>query len=481
MTHALIVLTRVFGVVVLLISSTLISAAQNPVPFLSQPLIPDAIAPAGPPAFTITLIVNGTGFVRGATVNWNGSPRLTHFVNSSRLMAYIASSDIAVPTTAWITVVNPGPVGGTSNTLFLPVNRPTSQLSFLRRDYYVGVMPAYPTAVDVNGDGILDLAVPTNNDGEGQVLFLLGNGDGTFRYGDSYQVGWGTGKPLFADFNRDGILDFTVAVHSPSAMAVLLGRGDGTFGSPVNYATGPAPTYDITADFRGDGKLDLATVNQAGANTMSTLLGNRDGTFQTHVDYPVGSTPTVIAAGDFNRDGKLDVAVSNWGSNTVSILLGNGDGTFRPKVDYAAGSCPGGVAVADFNGDGKLDLVVANQCESSVSVLLGNGDGTFRPQVKYPTAGGAVRLDVADFNDDGKLDLVVATYANTADVLLGNGDGTFQAPISFPVASNPFDVSAYDFNRDGRADIVTSSYGENSISVLVQQPTAGSSIRAHGK
>ena len=308
--------------------------AQNPVPFLSQPLIPDAIAPA-PPGLTFTLTVNGTGFVQGATVNWNGRPRPTNFVNRSRLVALIPSSDIAAPTTAWISVVNPAPGGGTSNTLFLPVNRPTSRLSFQRRDYHVGIMPAFPTAADTNGDGILDLAVPTNTYGE--VLFWLGNGDGTFRSGHSYPVGWGTVKPLFADFNRDGILDFAIAVHSPSAVAMLLGRGDGTFELPVYYPTGPAPTWDITGDFNGDGKLDLATVNQ-GSNTMSVLLGNGDGSFQPHVEYPVGATPTVLAAGDFNGDGKLDVAVSNCGSNTVSILLGNGDGTFRPRVDYAAGS-----------------------------------------------------------------------------------------------------------------------------------------------
>jgi hypothetical protein len=47
--------------------------AVNPVPLISQPLVPDAIAPGGR-GFTLT--VNGTGFVSGSVVNWNGSARV---------------------------------------------------------------------------------------------------------------------------------------------------------------------------------------------------------------------------------------------------------------------------------------------------------------------------------------------------------------------------------------------------------------------
>jgi len=55
--------------------------AANPVPIINQPLVPGSAAPGGP-AFTLT--VNGTGFVSGSTVNWNGSPRTTTFVSGSQ-------------------------------------------------------------------------------------------------------------------------------------------------------------------------------------------------------------------------------------------------------------------------------------------------------------------------------------------------------------------------------------------------------------
>jgi hypothetical protein len=80
--------------------------AQNPVPLLSQPLVPEAAAPGGT-GFTLT--VNGTGFVSGSVVHWNGGARSTHFVNGGRLTANIPGTDIAEAGTAAVTVTNPEP------------------------------------------------------------------------------------------------------------------------------------------------------------------------------------------------------------------------------------------------------------------------------------------------------------------------------------------------------------------------------------
>src|SRR5947207_2148333 len=82
----------------------------NPVPLINQPLVPDATAPGGA-GFTLTM--NGTGFVSGSVVNWNGDARATTFVSSSQLTASILAPDIAGPSTASVTVVNPSPARGT--------------------------------------------------------------------------------------------------------------------------------------------------------------------------------------------------------------------------------------------------------------------------------------------------------------------------------------------------------------------------------
>src|SRR4029077_18409937 len=54
-----------------------------------------------------TLTVTGTGFMSGARVQWNGSNRITTFVDTQHLTAIILAGDIASAGQASITVANP--------------------------------------------------------------------------------------------------------------------------------------------------------------------------------------------------------------------------------------------------------------------------------------------------------------------------------------------------------------------------------------
>jgi hypothetical protein len=58
--------------------------------------------------------VNGSGFVNGSVIRWNGASRTTNFLGSWLLQATIPASDLSAAGTAQITVFSPGPGGGTS-------------------------------------------------------------------------------------------------------------------------------------------------------------------------------------------------------------------------------------------------------------------------------------------------------------------------------------------------------------------------------
>jgi len=90
---------------------------NNPVPTLVS-MSPTTRQAAGG---TFTLTVNGTGFVPGSIVRWNGNNRTTTFVSGTQLTASIPAGDTAFVGNSTVTVFNPAPAGGTTGGLTFSV------------------------------------------------------------------------------------------------------------------------------------------------------------------------------------------------------------------------------------------------------------------------------------------------------------------------------------------------------------------------
>lgn len=463
------------------------TAPGNPVPFLNQPLVPTAVSPG---ASGFTLSVSGTGFVSGATIDFNRAPLATTFVDGKHLTAQVPASDVADAGTATITAVNPGPGGGASNVVYFPIAAPEATVNFanatnspLQVSEPFGIV-----AADFNEDGKPDLAVSANV----RMYIYLGNGDGTFTptaaspvsvpsppYDDfaSPYVG-----PIAAgDFNHSGHLGLAVGEFQNEAAVILLGSGDGSFTpSSAAFANGfgmPSTAIDA-ADFNADGNLDLAIANEiSGGSPVDLGYGN--GAFNQVGGLYTGGFTNGAAVGDFNADGKLDVAVASGGTaalvgSGVTVSLGNGDGAFTlaSGSPIAVGQSLSAIVTADFNGDGKLDLAATDSVGNAVIILLGNGDGTFGAPTTIPVGNGPDAIVAGDFNNDGKLDLAIANYGDgTITLLLGNGDGTFTQAAGSPyaVGKGPYQIAAADFNGDGKLDLATANLTDYTVSILLQQ------------
>ena len=114
-----------------------------------SPPVLSAISPttalAGTAAFTLS--VNGSNFVSGAVVNFNGAPQPTTFVSSTSLTAAISASSVAAAGSFPVTVTNPAPNSGTSAASTFTVNNPLPVLNSISPTSVAVGSPAFTLSV----------------------------------------------------------------------------------------------------------------------------------------------------------------------------------------------------------------------------------------------------------------------------------------------------------------------------------------------
>jgi hypothetical protein len=107
--------------IVIVTSSNLVTpegTAKNPNPAPAS-LSPSSITHGG---WNFLLTVNGTDFVPGASVTWNGNALTTAYISPEQLNVYVPYTDIASAGTASIVVSNPTPRGGKAAALTFTID-----------------------------------------------------------------------------------------------------------------------------------------------------------------------------------------------------------------------------------------------------------------------------------------------------------------------------------------------------------------------
>jgi hypothetical protein len=92
---------------------------------------------------------------------------------------------------------------------------------------------------------------------------LLNSGDrNVFAKPKRYQTSVSQTRSLVAvDINGDGKLDIAAAGFNGDAVSLLFGNGKGGFGKLTTIETGNAPVSIAAGDFNGDGAMDLTTAD----------------------------------------------------------------------------------------------------------------------------------------------------------------------------------------------------------------------------
>jgi hypothetical protein len=356
--------------------------------------------------------------------------------------AGVASADFNNDGIPDVVAINPG-----ANTLGVLLGRDTTN-NVGHGTYYNPIVTQLgfsPTAVvvgDFNHDGNMDIAALDAQ--HGTVYSFLGDGTGHFTLKQVLAAGNAPTGLTVADVSGpsgvpDGILDLLVG-NAQGDLLVLIGLGDGTFRELLPSDLGQAVRF-VTHDFTGTGSQDAFVASQAQNVTSIQLFQPGSSTLVVQPGSIQDQNNGLLAPGrvylqDLNGDGVLDRVVVNSGANSVVVYLSQSNGTFKQEI-FPVGTNPMAAAFFDFNNDGVLDLAVANQGSNDVSILFGQGSGDNWMAVNGPRlkAGlGPIDVAVKDLvggptgGPDGIPDLVVTDgQGGTMTIIPGigsNGSGT---------------------------------------------------------
>ena len=258
----------------------------NPSPSISS-INPTSVV-AGGTGFTLT--VNGSNFVSGSVVNFNGAAQSTTYVSPTQLTIAVSASDITNQGTVSITVTNPSngvAGGGTSDSLTLTI---------------------LPASVQPTVVGTL---VPASATAGGPAFTLTVTGSG---------------------FTATSVMSFnlnnepTTYVSSTQLTAIIPASAIAVAGDPVVIVTNPGVGVSLLATFvvnnppPGGGTVSppslpagsaALTLNITGTNFVqgSTVLVNGSSRVTTYVSSTL--LQATLLPSDLSHGGTLNITVSN--------------------------------------------------------------------------------------------------------------------------------------------------------------------------
>ena len=341
-----------------------ITSGLNPVPTIS--LLSPSCTPPGEP---VQLTVVGLNFVASSVVRWNGSDRPTTSDAINLLVAQISASDVAAAGTAEVTVFNPAPGGGTSNTSTFTITAgavnpqsiavdPAGKFAYVASEGCDGADGGSVSMYTINPTtgalASIGPPVPSNDEFTDSVTV---DPFGKFAYVASSGDVW--------DIDFGSIVTYTI---NPTTGALTSTTG-GINGTGINGT----PGFFNSMAFDPSGKFAYAA--DGGAFPASSFGGSSSVSMYTR-DSTTGALTSIgiIAAGANPDSVAVDPAgkfayVTNFNSNDISMYTINATtGTLTSIGTIAAGSLPNSVVV---DPSGKFAYVAnwtAYETEGSVSM-----------------------------------------------------------------------------------------------------------------
>ncbi len=349
-----------------------------------------------------------------------------------------------------------------------------------------GFRNSFPTAVDWNGDGLVDVLT---GDQSGMVWLWLSTADGGSLHVEPPQQVMAGGQPMgtasrrmsmpsVVDWDGDGLFDLLVAFDQRKLLVFV---NQGEEGAPdlaagevvqVNQWDDDRLLFADTIDVDGDGTNELVLGTLGGR-----LLFIPDEGMPGRPDFqgdsaPVHAVPMTDLVRQATRTWWDEIPLAPGAPFRHDLLFLDSDGdlacllgvgpedwpTFGVMVPVMAGLDPDGfVDYGDVDGDGVGDLV-EGRADGSVWAYQGVPGGRwprFRDalQVDGVSVGSFARPRVVDWDGDGRPDLLVGGGDGSITLFSGE-DGGFSDGLILAEVDGPVSALPVDWDDDHAVDLV---------------------------
>jgi 6-phosphogluconolactonase (cycloisomerase 2 family) len=309
-------------------------------------------APVGAQGFT--LFLDGSNFVPSSVVRWNGNDRPTTLVpagpaTGSELTAQIAASDIAATGTAAVTVFNPSPGGGSSNSLTLTIVAgginpqsiavdPTGKFAYVASegcpDAFEGDVSIY--AINATTGALTSIGSPVAT-GDFGAHSVTVDPSGKFAYVANDGAGDTSGSVSMYSINTTtGVLTSIGTIDAPCAPPPSPGSC-----SPVSVAVDPTDRFVYVANEGGFAPTSISTYTinaTTGALKFTGLIASGGRAVSITID-PTGKF-AYVADADFSN------GFSGENNNVYTYTINGTTGALAPIGNISAGvSRPNSIAI----------------------------------------------------------------------------------------------------------------------------------------
>ena len=349
-------------------------------------------------------------------------------------------------------------------------------------------------AVDIDGDGDLDLTYPDiSAQRESTLYWLENNGRGNFQRHVIHQdePGWFE-RHATGDINGDGRPDLAIIDNLKGQVFWFANPDRPADGHWKQYViTTKCPgAYDVVlSDLDGDGDLDAAA---SGFNSsLITWYENPgkdgwDGEWTRRLIDEGMQEARTIAAGDFNGDGKIDLLATAVGQRNLppdaqdhgsQVVWYENPGQpasqlwKKHSIDKRS-RAPIHGHPTDLDGDGDLDVVMAHGMRTAVDPKVERHEVVWYENVGQPKSGRSWkrhqvgRLPFAfeaiaeDLDSDGDVDVIATAWTKGDRVVwFENRGGQWAMHVLRENFRQANQVIVADLNGDQRPDIVAACDG----------------------